>query len=59
MTDQDQDDDAPKKNPPTPEEVAEYEREVRQLIQRRAPFDKHLEFLRDRLAEKEPDKNEQ
>jgi hypothetical protein len=47
----DENDDTPRKTPPTPEEVAEYEREVRHLIQRRAPFDKHMHYLRDRLAE--------
>ena len=51
MTDEN-DDDAPKKTPPTPEEVAEYEKAVRQLIRHRAPFDRQMQFLRDRLDEK-------
>jgi hypothetical protein len=52
MMDDDQTDDAPKKTPPTPEEVAEYEQAVRHLIRRRAAFDPHLKFLRDMLEDK-------
>jgi hypothetical protein len=51
MTD-DRDDDAPRKTPPTQEEIAEYEQAVRQLIHRRAPFDRHLRFLKERLKER-------
>lgn len=52
MTD-DQDDDTPLKKPPTQDEIAEYERDVRQLIHFRSAFDKHLQFLDDMLSEKE------
>lgn len=50
MTD-DPDDDEARKTPPTQEEIAEYEQAVRQLIPRRAPFDPHLRFLKERLQQ--------
>jgi hypothetical protein len=56
MTDY-EDGDAPKGPPATPEEIAEYEQAVRQLIHRRAPFDPHLKFLRDLLDEKDEKPN--
>lgn len=49
----DQDEDAPKKGPPTQDEIEQYERDVRRLIRFRSAFDKHMQFLEDRLAEKE------
>jgi cytochrome c peroxidase len=49
----DQDDDMPSKEPPTPEEIAEFEKNVRQLIRFRSPFDKHMKDLDDMLSERE------
>jgi hypothetical protein len=52
----DQDDDGPaipKATPATAEEIAEFEKNVRQLIRFRSGFDKNMRFLDERLREKE------
>jgi cytochrome c peroxidase len=53
VTDDDQDDGKPVKNPPAQDEIEQYERDVRRLIRFRSAFDKHLRFLDDMLTEKE------
>lgn len=52
----DQEDDGPavpKATPATPEEIAEFEKNVRQLIRFRSAFDKNMRFLDEMIAEKE------